>query len=219
MADEKSKIEIIILRVGAVCGILVALLTLWNGITKPSEPDLTVNFALTGADELAISPIATSPKDDWTVQFPIGLRVRNSGGKTAKNVILRLGHPRNFIITSEEFKSSSKLIYSGSSQKVLTTISLGDINPHQTMHLDNAIWAYTENIANSEVDIESADKVPLTVPFSITATFELEVQASANDVTEIERKLYVTVGPEDYFQKNNMSYISVKDGKYIIDTK
>lgn len=129
------------LWVGALCGIIVAVLTIREKITDPTSPDLHATFARTGKPSLEfVRPPGKSPKT-----FPLDLVVRNDGCLTARDVRLKLfdswiGQAYLIIQTNtEEFTQNS--LYVSESMKRMTTVPVGTIHPGESVCLESTLLA------------------------------------------------------------------------------
>jgi hypothetical protein len=156
----------------------------------------------------------------WTDDFPLGLTVSNTGGKTAEKVTLRVITPRNFGIVVNDldrYKYNRQLIYTAKDQKIMTEIILGDIHPKETLHLDNIVYGRTENILDIPVNARSADNIPLTMNISMAATFEIQVELSAKDYQASLTNFYVSIGsPDKLRESKHVPFFEVKGNQLLL---
>jgi hypothetical protein len=205
---KSSPVERLVFWVGSILGIAVAAFTMYDSLTKASPPDLHVALAIGGGNTFRVAPLIKDEGDSWTKFFPIGVVVANRGETTARDVILRWVSPTNFRIESSSatLPIERNVIVSGNSQKILSTLHLGQIHPNQEIRLDDAIFASAENTTRIVVNAESADKVPIRATFAITVTYEVEARVSAQDISEKSVPFYITVGPKDQLEKLGKPY-------------
>ena len=165
-----ERVERITLWVGAVCGIVVAILTVWNHLMQPAPPDLHVAFALTGAPSITI----VDP-NQTTASFPLDLIVENKGGTTAENVRLKLadsylrggdridrpvdkskgyvtiqdlleagfspGYSSNLRIETNKELYTQNALYIGDYTTTITTVPLGQIHAGESTCLESVLNA------------------------------------------------------------------------------
>lgn len=228
--------------VGAICGIVLTVILIWNQITKPEPPDIRIAFALTKTSVLQFALEESSTDGDGTAPLPMGLQITNIGGATAKNCILRLIHPTTCKINSNTIQLEQKEIY-GSTLTTMTTINLPNIHPGQTVYFDKDLEAAANNQKDVLVDIAPYNPSsspdfngsppvfgPITnkqVDEGITLTFEvhpkptpaypvtyeIEAQLSAENLREEYTKLYIIVGTLQTLKTGDI--IVIKDGRLL----
>ena len=222
MAQEKntSPVERLVFWAGSLLGIAVAVFTIYDNMTKASPPDLRVSLALGNSSIFRVAPLVKNEKDPWTGFFPVGVIVANRGEMTARDVTLRWVHPENFRIESSSADTPIEhtMIISGTGQKVLSTVHLGQIHPQQEMRLDDRIFASAENTTRIAVNAKSADNVPIHAVFALTLTYEIETRVSAQDLSEKSVPFYITVGPKSQLEQMGQPFWEATEGgvRYLI---
>ncbi|MEA2574241.1 MAG: hypothetical protein QOH93_1539 [Chloroflexia bacterium] len=204
----KSPFERILFYTGSILAIAVAGFTIWDHFSKASPPDLHISFAYSDSQLLRVLPTIDDKDPEWVYPFPLGLVVSNRGGQTASGTVMNIVHPRNLKIESlnKDVRATHQLISSGTERMVLTSVPLGDIHPDQTLHLDDAVYAATENTVQMSVPITSSDNVPGIVDVSLLVTYDIRVQVAAKDTPERTSSLYLTVGGQEQLDKLGQPY-------------
>ncbi|MGA2091977.1 MAG: hypothetical protein ABSH16_01025 [Sedimentisphaerales bacterium] len=136
-----SKIWNTIVGIGVICAFVVSIFTIWNEITKPKPPELSVRFALSGTSSVLFAPAALSADDfNWNEPLPLGLLITNTGGTATEDAVLRLIHPKNFELSSKIIQINQQDIYTGNLERTMTTIQLPSIHPGETLHFDKGLY-------------------------------------------------------------------------------
>lgn len=126
--DGKSRAERIVLWVGALCGIVVSLFTIYEKVTAPSPPKLSVTFFESSSSTLRLFP-STNTALDRTEEIPLQLKIENTGGTAAKNTKLYVSHYINVALTAQYQKEEKRTWNSPNDAMKQLSLSLEDINP------------------------------------------------------------------------------------------
>jgi len=129
--DAKSRAERIVLWVGALCGIVVSLFTLYEKVTAPSPPELSVTFFESSSRTLRLFP-STNTALDRTEEIPLQLKIENTGGTAAKNTKLYVSHYLNVVLTAHYRKEEKRTWNSPNDAMKQLSLALEDINPGES---------------------------------------------------------------------------------------
>ncbi len=234
-----DRLERITLWVGAVCGIVVAMSSLWEKVTEPTPPDLAVAFAFTGTPSITI----ITP-DKATSLFPLDLVVRNTGRLTARDVRLKLVDSklhsgdrtlrpiktnRPYVtmdelldaglypaytseLTIETNKSVFKQnsLYVGESVNTMTTVPLGEIHPGEGSFLEAILQARLST--NHAPILGSGPPRPVDIKIP-TKHHRIVAWISAENFPEKEISLHVIIEQLENVARNGSLTFVVKDGE------
>lgn len=130
--DGKSRAERIVLWAGALCGIVVALFTIYEKVTAPSPPKLSVTFFESSSSTLRLFP-STNTALDRTEEIPLQLKIENTGGTAAKNTKLYVSHYINVVLTAQDQKEEKRTWISPNDAMKQLSLPLEDINPGEVI--------------------------------------------------------------------------------------
>lgn len=119
------------LWVGALCGIVVSLFTLYEKVTAPSPPKLSVTFFESSSSTLRLFP-STNTAIDQTEDIPLQLKIENTGGTAAKNTKLYVSHYLNVAMTAHYQKEEKRTWNSPNDAMKQLSLALEDINPGES---------------------------------------------------------------------------------------
>lgn len=213
MSDKKSSMERGLFWVGSVCAIVLTILQISELVGNPSPAAIRAAFSLTNSANLAIAPGADARDEEWTPWFPLGFKVKNSGGKSAKKVKLNITIPTNIRLTSTELKHEIRRIITPEGQRNLVTFEIGDIEPKTTKHVDSAILTSFEKTYGMKVPITTKDNKNLVLPIDMLLTYQIEVECAGEDTTPFQQRFYVSIGSRDSFKKNKIGHWEVEGNK------
>jgi hypothetical protein len=160
--DRKSRAERIVLWVGALCGIVVSLFTLYEKVTAPSPPKLSVTFFESSSNTLRLFP-STNTAIDQTEDIPLQLKIENTGGTAAKNTKLYVSHYLNVAMTAYYQKEEKRTWNSPNDAMKQLSLALENINPGESFlvpirvildfpkELQRAVRAPRESVVDKEL--------------------------------------------------------------------
>lgn len=199
--------------VGSILAIIISAFTVWDKLLVTEPARLIAEFTVTKEKEINIAPEADSIEADWTNPIPLPVRVKNSGGKTAKHTIMRIFHDRNFQIHSNTKNASVQFMYNSYGGRFVTTIPLGDMHPGQAIELGSNLFAIAENTMEFNVDLKPSPSNPNPkATLTALARYELEIHLNAEDLTEQVQELVLLISKHD---RTKGEYFKV-DGKELI---
>ncbi|MBN2270566.1 MAG: hypothetical protein JXN61_08130 [Sedimentisphaerales bacterium] len=212
----------IVAIVATTCSVWVSWHTV-KAITKPSPPDLYVNFALTGKPSLAVA----RNRRESMANFPLDLVVTNKGQLTAHNVRLKLLDSRieqssyhsRLVIKANETNVAQNSIYVEESARTMTTILLGEIHPGESIPLDSVLQAelatnHAPILMPFEPDANSFSMPPIPLKHH-----RVKAWISADDLLERELPLYITVGMIEQLKQVEDKVYVAEGGRLIISHK
>jgi hypothetical protein len=222
---EQNKSERILFWTGSILAIIVSLFTIWDKVLAPEPAKIITEFTVTKENEIRIAPEAESLEADWTKPFPVPIRIKNIGGKTAKNAVLRILHDRNFQIHSNIPDANVQFLYDRYGGRFMSTIPLGDIHPGQSVELGSNLFAIAENTMEFTVDLKPSTNNPEPkTTLTALVRYELEFHLNAEDVNEETQKLalfiskhtrsqgeYFSVAGKELIRKSNKSEEPIKN--------
>lgn len=119
------------LWVGALCGISVSLFTLFEKVTAPSAPRLSITFFESSSGTLNLFPSVNTAVEQ-TEEIPLQLKIENTGGRAAKNAKLYLSHYLNVTLTAQYKKEEKRTWNSPNDAMKQLSLALEDINPGES---------------------------------------------------------------------------------------
>jgi len=245
--DKKrfDKVERITLWVGAICGIVVAGISIWEKVTAPSPPSLDVVFALTGTRSIAM----VTPEDKET-RLPLDLIVKNNGRLAARNVRLKLldsklhsgdttdkpiNTSRGYVtidelldaglhpayeseLTIETNKDvyTQNSLYVGESVNTMTTVPVGEIHPGESVFLESILQARL--YTNHMPVFLPSDREPSDLKYS-TKHHRIVAWISAENFPEKEISLHLIVGQHSEIGEDDGPVFFVKGGQLVRSSK
>ena len=208
-----SKVEKTFLRIGAVLAVLSTIFLLRSEFFKPSAPDLNTTFLLSQSDEINYAQQLSEPDQKFSEGFPVGFIVRNVGETVAKNVILTLCLEHTIEMQIKGIPSEVRNVVAEDGFRQLHRINLGNINPGESLPLDENIWCRVFNMNRVKVQALHKDNTKKDVPISsLHITYDLEIRVSAENVPLKTEHLYLTTGIEDQFKTKSVPYYTYYDG-------
>ena len=194
--------------------IIVSLIVIFSFFTKPAPPNIDVKFALSNSHKVSIAPTISAVNPEITDPFPLGIQVTNYGEEEVKNVHISIVSARNLALFASDIKIEPKLIFvKNGSDRTSHDIKIKSINPGQTVHFDNSIFAITENVMKMDIDVVTKDGVKMTLPISMSLTFQIQAIVSGANMLQKEIPLELLIGSEENLLKDNVQYFQYTDGE------
>lgn len=218
-----TRVERVTLWIGAMSGIVATILIVRNQIMTPTPPDLRVNFALTGTSLLAVA----RQNRKHVETFPLDLLVTNEGRLTAQKVRLKLvdskvtepSYYSHLTIETNKEDFTQNSIHVGEITREMTTISLGEIHPGETVFLESVLRAkLLTNHAPVLLPFPSDVNSPVSsgLPAVPLKNHEIEVRISAENLPEKKVSLYITIGMAEQLKKEEELLFVPLDGNLIL---
>jgi hypothetical protein len=205
-------LEKVIIRVGAILGILATVALLRSEVLKPGPPNIDISFLLSNSDEINYAQQVSDPTEKYTEPFPLGLTVYNKGKSAAKGVVLSIISDPTQTFKFNALNVETRNILKEDSFRQLFRIQLGHINPGEKVFLDENIWCQVFNIYRVKVKAVFEDEkkdVPLG---ELSVVNDFEIRLSAENAEMKTKYLYLTSGIEEQFKKKKKPYYIFKEG-------
>ena len=225
----------IILWTGALAGLIVSISIVCDRITRPSPPDLVIDFSWTQSPYLTVAPALASPYQQWTDPFPMDIRVRNVGGTAARGVVLRIVHDDRCAFEAPSTALPVVRMIAGDAPRTVTSLALGVINPGQSFETGERLRVRFSNTLQilgkplkTAAEVDSARHVPpdssrlvvgVDLPgnlaiaeayLSTIVTRRWEVLVSAENLREQMTSLFITVGPDSWLRESKYDYYRLR---------
>jgi hypothetical protein len=144
---------------------------------------------------------------EWADLFPLGLTVRNVGGRTARNCRVLLQYPNGLRLTYADADTQlpSSAVASDTNMGLLTELHPGDVHPRANL-FPQTMWA---SVPNNWVH-GIVDTVGGMMLVAEGLTYPLKVTVAADDVEEFSVTLVLRVASGGYFERRKMDYRRVE---------
>ena len=214
-----KNIEKYIIRIGGVLAVLVTAFGLYHHITRPSLPVLDVNFGVSNEKEINIAP--ADDKYDFMEDMnvlPAGLKISNSGGQAAKNVVLKI-IPKMLTGIQYNVVGAEEQNYSDEKGKFLQVyrLDIGTINQGDTIYLTKHIYAeieknwFTNNLEHLKVITKDGKKIAFDpTKWKWSAKSVIDVIMSAENMGTCKKTITLTIGSPEYFKSDNKTFYFMK---------
>jgi hypothetical protein len=227
-----SKIEKLLLRIGALLGVLVTAFAVWheykNQHKKSYPPQVGVEYVLSGNKELDLAL-------DWQKTYtgallPVGIRIQNTGGEVIKNLVADFAMRKDscvdlYIRNRDKSLVPKKTGMSGNVPIAEYKLRHGTLNPGESITLLEEMQAFLDpttvhhyhNLPNEITlvlkDGTEAKMDPRYVDW--VAEAELIVTVSGDNLPATSTVLRIVLGNDSYFDGRGLPYITVAGTKFI----
>lgn len=212
MDSALSILNTVLVPIGALAGLWVAGLTIYEHLTKRPPAILRIDAPQGQWPAMLLAPRVASNDAKVTEPFPLPITIRNKGRSTAKAVTLRLLFPPTLVIASS-YKFEHMPLFDGPSERSMLLIQLPDLHPQSELPLASTIGVRCENIFDFSVEATSADNVPLRMTIGTVVTISITMSISAEDVDTHSATLYLTLGPFDELIKLRKPFWQVQENR------